>query len=85
MHRKKKQKNDGLPALCCSACGKKLKDMQVLTEVDLEAYSWYINKKKNKLENINGLWKKKAEYFCEPCFTRLAKVLEKFYIDCHKV
>lgn len=68
----------------CSCCGKTLKEIVVLTEVLLDVYSWYVNNSKKQLENINGLWKKNGEYFCETCFAKYVKMIEKFYKDCRK-
>lgn len=65
--------------LRCSYCGKNIKDIRVLTEVTLEVYSWYVNNPKKKLENLNGLWKKNAEYFCEECFAKYVKTIQDFY------
>jgi hypothetical protein len=69
----------------CSCCGKPLSDTVVLTEVLLDVYSWYVNNHKKQLENINGLWKKNSEYFCEICFAKYVKAMEKFYKNCRKV
>lgn len=70
--------------LVCSACGKTINEMVVLTEVIVDVYSWYINNSKKQVENINGLWKKNGEYFCETCFAKYVKTIEKFYKNCRK-
>jgi hypothetical protein len=82
--KKKKTKPVELAAICCSACAKKVKDITVLTEVTLDVYSWYVNSSQKKLENLNGLWKKNAEYFCETCFAKYVKNIEKFYKEIRK-
>ena len=68
----------------CSCCGKSVVEMSILTEVVLDVYSWYVNNQKKKLENINGLWKKNGEYFCEECFAKYVKTIERFYKNSRK-
>jgi len=80
--KKNKSKLNSSSALHCSICAKKVQDIRVLTEVTLDVYSWYVNDSQKKLENLNGLWKKNAEYFCEACFAKYVKTLENFYVDC---
>lgn len=64
----------------CSVCGKDTKAVKLLIEVNLEVFPRYVSAD-GKLENMNGLWKKTREYFCEDCFDKYATILEKFYCD----
>ena len=70
--------------LSCSFCHKKITDINLLTEIDLEVFTWYVNKEQKKLENMNGLWKKTREYLCETCFQNYVKTLKEFYLAKNK-
>jgi hypothetical protein len=62
----------------CSVCGKKAPEIKLFIEVDLEIYPKYV-KPDGSLENMNGLWKKTRETFCEGCFDKYTAILESFY------
>ncbi len=62
----------------CTVCSKKIKDIKVLVEVQLEMFGRYV-REDGVLEDMNGLWKKTRENFCEECFNKYTEMLESFY------
>jgi hypothetical protein len=62
----------------CAVCGKKQQDSNIFIEVNLELFPRYA-RENNRLEDMNGLWKKTREFFCEECFMKYAETLENFY------
>ncbi len=67
-----------LPVKECSLCHKKVENINVLVEVIVEAFARY-RRDDNLYEDMNGLWKKVAEFFCEDCFKEYAATLEALY------
>jgi hypothetical protein len=70
--------------LCCSVCNKLSAEINIITEVQLEMFSLY-RREDDKWEQMNGLWKKTREYFCEECFKEYAELLGNFYKSKKKV
>ena len=62
----------------CSICKKKMADLKCLVEVNLEVFCRY-NNADTTLENMNGLWKKTSEFFCEECFAKFVDCMETFH------
>lgn len=63
---------------CCSLCKKKQSDLKCLIEINLEVFCRY-NNADTTMENMNGLWKRTSEFFCEDCFGKFVDNLEVFH------
>ena len=62
----------------CSICGKQFIDSKIITELNLEIYPRYV-REDGELEDMNGLWRKTSEFFCDDCFQKYTDVLQNFY------
>ncbi len=67
-----------IPIKECSLCHKKVQDINVLVEVAIETYARY-RREDNLFEDMNGLWKKVSEHFCESCFKNFVSAIESLY------
>ncbi|GBR75160.1 hypothetical protein NO1_2199 [Candidatus Termititenax aidoneus] len=59
----------------CTLCGKPRKEILVLTQVGLNMHSRY-QREDDTFENMNGLQKQTAEFFCEDCFSAFVQKME---------